>query len=144
MKRFLYIFFLLFTISQLYATPPVSTYYSKASGNWSAAGTWTTSCGSAAAGAVPTAAKDVVICSGYTVTVNGIQACTKITINAGGVLIIDSGGSLTITGDTEVDGTFVMLAGAFSSSKEFKVDATGIGYLTAGTFSLTGGIMRIF
>lgn len=139
MKRFLHISLLFFTFSQLYASPPVSTYYSKASGNWSAAGTWTTSCGSAAAGAVPTASKDVIICSGYTVTVNSVEECTKVTINAGGVLIIDTGGSLTITGDTEVDGNFVMLGGVFNSSKEFKVDAGGVGYITAGTYSLTGG-----
>lgn len=139
MKSFLHCTFVLIVTSQLYAAPPVSTYYSKASGNWSDAATWTTSCGSAAAGAVPTASKDIVICSGYTVTVNSVEACTKITINSGGVLIIDTGGSLTITGDTEVDGTFVMLGGAFSSSQEFKVDASGTGYVTAGTFNLTGG-----
>lgn len=135
MKRLLLIFLILFTTSQLFAAPPVITYYSKASGAWNDASTWTTSCGSAAAGAIPTAANYVVICSGYTVTVTTAVACARITVNAGGTLQCNTGGAITVTDAVIVNGTYSMSGGTFSTSQDF--DINGIFNLSGGTFSTT-------
>lgn len=103
-----------------------TTYYSRVSGNWSLASTWSTvACGGAASAVRPGAADDVVICAGHTVTMNtdGAQ-CNSLTISgtatwsaarttnvgAGGLLM--NGGTITgsSTGFLNVAGAFTTLA----------------------------------
>jgi len=78
---------------------PRVTCTSLGSGNWSSAGTW--SCGF-----VPTAADDVFIASGHTVTIDTAAVANNVTVNAGGILQYDAatarslvvGTNLVVTG----------------------------------------------
>jgi hypothetical protein len=66
-----------------------ATFYSRGTGNWNVAATWSTvGCGGVAATTTPTASDDVVICAGHTVTTNFTSKTTisNLTINATGVL----------------------------------------------------------
>lgn len=161
MKNFCCICFAIIISSQVFAGPPPTTFYSKASGNWSNAATWGTSCG-AGAGSVPNAGKTAVICSGYTVTVNANITCATIWVNAGGTLIIDggnntvttltnvdgtiifNGGTYTTTGFTDIDGTFIMHGGTFNTDDDFEIDATATGTMDGGEINLTGGVVDEF
>lgn len=86
----------------------VNTFYSKANTNWDVNTTWTNvGCGGgASAAAPPTAADNVVICSGNSVTIpNGATgSCSNVRVNNGGTLSVNRG-SLTVTETVQVDGT---------------------------------------
>jgi len=78
-KTIALVFLLLLVIPKVYST----TYYSRATGNWTTAATWSTaSCGGAAAVTTPTSTDIVYICSGHTVTMSGnAGACQQLFIN---------------------------------------------------------------
>jgi len=51
------------------------TYYSRGSGNWATASTWSTvACGGTASVSVPGSTDHVIICTGHIITVNGNPA----------------------------------------------------------------------
>jgi hypothetical protein len=81
-----------------------ATYYSRASGNFNTATTWSTAgCGGIAAATVPGAADSAVICNGYTVSVTANAPVKSVTILSGGILQTGTTGggankTLTLTG----------------------------------------------
>ncbi len=84
------------------------TYFSKATGNWNAAGTWTTSPTHTGANAGPPVAGDaVVIGNGHTVnTNNGNRACLDLAIIGSGVLdFTNNNNTVTVSGNFSMDGT---------------------------------------
>jgi uncharacterized repeat protein (TIGR02543 family) len=88
--------------AQAIAPPPrqvAAPITSIASGNWGSTTTWST-------GAVPTAADDVTIADGHTVTLNvTAAACNRLTVGQGtsGVLVYDTTArTLTVSGDVLV------------------------------------------
>lgn len=135
-SAFLILFFLFISTSFS------ATYYSKVTGNWNSSSTWTTgSCGSATAGAVPTASDNVVICSGYTVTLNADKSCTAITINSGGVLVCAGSYTLTASGTISVTGIYNMSAGTINSSGAFNVASGGVFNFSGGTLNSAGNLV---
>ena len=76
--------------------------FARSGGNWSAI-TWSaTSCIAGTGAALPTAADDVTICNGITVTVNISPTVLSISIPSGGTLTtlqITSAQTLTVTGN---------------------------------------------
>jgi len=82
-----------------------TTYYSRTSGNWNVAGTWSTSaCGGAAAASSPGVADYSVICSGHTVTLNGNATVYDFIVNTNGTLD-NTGSVMTVTGDLLLNGS---------------------------------------
>lgn len=104
-----------------------TTYYSRANTSWNTAATWSTAgCGGVASVTIPSAADDVIICSGYSVIINGTANCQSltidgtanwtssvtlnagtggITINPGGNISGTSAGVLTTTGGLIINST---------------------------------------
>jgi MSHA biogenesis protein MshQ len=76
------------------------TFFSRASNDWSNPATWSlTACGGAASPVIPTAAANVTICLGHTVTVDTASAANSVTFQAGNTAINlthDVGQSLTV------------------------------------------------
>lgn len=74
-------FFLLFFLFSFLGKS--ATYYSRINGNWNTASTWSlVSCSGIASASIPTAADNVIICTGRTVTMNGSPAnCLSLTIS---------------------------------------------------------------
>jgi Secretion system C-terminal sorting domain len=134
-KVYLFFNYTLFVGLLLFNSPCYSTtYYSKASGNWNSLSTWGTSCGSGT-GAVPAANDSVIICNGYTISVTANHSITAITVKSGGTLICANTDTLTVTGVTNISGTFNMSAGAFNTSRSFTVN--GVVNVTGGSINLT-------
>src|SRR2546426_1183169 len=96
-----------------------NTYYAKANGNWNSAATWGTACGSGT-GAVPTATDNIVICSPYTVTVNGSFFIAGVTVS-GGTLNFSGAYTLSVGGNATFSGGIV----SGSGTNIFSVIATG-------------------
>lgn len=117
-----------------------ATYYSKASGNWGTSSTWGTGCGSGG-NQTPAAGDNVVVCSGYTVTVSADKSCTAITINSGGVLVCAGSYTLTVSGTTSVSGIFNMSAGTFNSAGAFNVATGGVFNFSGGTLNSAGNLV---
>jgi hypothetical protein len=112
-------------------------------GNWSTAAIWSPS-------GVPAAGDDVVITSGVTVTVDGVDTCRNLNIgtnsNGGGsVKIITNGNSLRCTGDLQINpnsktGTYLLDAGpgAINVAGTFSTwGTTGTNKLQVGSGSMT-------
>lgn len=118
-----YLFFIFSFI--LFNRGVAATYYSKATGNWGNAATWGTACGTGT-GAVPTAADDVIICTGHTITmnVNGAQ-CNSITL-AGGTMSWSNARTTTT-------GTFTLQGGTITGSQTGILNVTGNMNATSGT-----------
>lgn len=105
----------------------VPTWDGSTSTDWNVASNWSTN-------AVPTSADDVVIPSAPSnqphVTLNPgtPAACGNLTVESGATLTIDAGKALTVSGDTDNDGTIIV-----------KADATGIGsFIDNGTITGSG------
>lgn len=113
------------------------TYYSRASGNWTTASTWSTvGCGGAAAATTPTSADDVVICAGHTVTTNFGANTTilNLTVNATGVL--------TMSNTRQLLCRSVVLNGTINGASSGQVRMAGVAGSTlsgTGTVACTGG-----
>lgn len=86
------------------------TFYSRASGNWNDALTWSSfGCGGAASSISPGMNDNVVICSGNSVTINAASSCGNITIN---------NGSLVCSNTFSVTGNFTLNSGTFNSGSQ--------------------------
>lgn len=131
-----------------------TTYYSRANTAWGTASTWSTAgCGGAAAVSAPTATDDVIICSGYTVTINAASNCRSLTIdgtgnwtsivttNVGtGGLTVNPGGNITgtVAAVITTTGGFVLNAALTSTTITIRT------ITTAGqTISGTGTLARL-
>lgn len=134
-SAYIVIFFLFFASASYSAT-----YYSKASGNWGTSSTWGTSCGGGG-NQTPAAGDNVVICSGYTVTLNASKSITAITVNSGGVLVCAGSYTLTVSGATAVSGIFNMSAGACNSAGAFTVASGGVFNFSGGTLNSAGNLV---
>ncbi|HXF17908.1 MAG TPA: hypothetical protein VN496_12945, partial [Burkholderiales bacterium] len=100
---------LLITACLLASNAQAAARFARSSGNWSTL-TWSaTSCAAGTGAALPTAADDVTICNGFTVTVNVSPTVQSISIPSGATLTtlqITSAQTLTVTGNlTAVAGT---------------------------------------
>ena len=89
---------------------PSNNRFAVATGNWNATMTWSTSnCAGAAGGAVPVNGDNVVVCSGFTVTLNANSASLNgLTIESTGILRIGNDAvarTLTVTGGISNAGT---------------------------------------
>lgn len=133
-SAFLVVFFLFFFSSYS------ATYYSKATGNWGTSSTWGTGCGSGG-NQTPAAGDNVVICSGYTVTVSADKSITAITINSGGALVCTGSYTLTVSGATSISGIFNMSAGTFNSAGAFNVASGGVYNFSGGTLNSAGNLV---
>lgn len=98
-KRLLTLFFFVFSISSIYSI----TLYSRTSTGFYTPGTWSTvSCSGAFSPLIPSAADNIIICAGHTVTCNtAIEIgpggnCASLTIQNGGTLNMEPSGTLTV------------------------------------------------
>ncbi len=93
------------------ATNPPVNKISSGSGNWNTAGTWTPS-------GVPTAADNVTIANGHTVSINATGVCNSLTIGQGasGVLQYTGGAARTLTVNSDITinngGSFIVNTGS--------------------------------
>lgn len=133
-SAFLVVFFLFTTLSYS------ATYYSKASGNWGTSSTWGTSCGGGS-DKTPAAGDNVVICSGYTVTVSADKSITAITINSGGVLVCAGSYTLTVSGAISVSGIYNMSAGTFNATSAITIASGGVFNFSGGTLNSGGNLV---
>lgn len=129
------------------ALRPATTFYSRATANWSATTTWSAAgCGGSSAAQVPPAGVDVVICDGNTVTLDTNSAnIASLTIQSTGVLDMGSttARTLTVAGNVDNDGTLryntnethiINIGGAFNNNGTFTSAAVG----SAKTLTVTG------
>lgn len=112
--------------------PLSPTIVSIASGPWNVGATWE-------GGVVPTAANNVMIASGHTVTVAGTNICNGLTILSGGTLTAATG-NLNIGGSVMVDGTMNVSG---SNVAVVSVASNGITVSSAGVFSLSSGTITL-
>jgi hypothetical protein len=102
-------------------------------GVWSDAANWS-------AGRVPGATDNVLInsVSGGLIFMNGTDQVASLTQIGSGTLTVTEGGSLTVAGQTDLEGTLVVLTGCTFNAD----DATTIGslLLTGGTLGGTGAV----
>jgi gliding motility-associated-like protein len=128
-KTYFFIIALLFSVSTVFAQTPASgDYVATASMEWNSSN-WSISNGaggySSTGVAAPTAAKNVFILSGATVTVVTTAAvCNNLTVNTGGIL--NPTAAITVSGITEMDGTLTMGAGAYTATGVLNVLGTWV------------------
>lgn len=131
-----------------------TTYYSKVTGSWNTAGTWSKiGCGGTASLTIPGAGDDVIICAGNIVTMNGNPgSCLSLTVkgtanwttaglitNVGvGGLILDGAGIITgsATGVLNVAGGFTVPATANVTIARLTITVTGSSSIS-GTINIT-------
>ncbi len=104
-----------------------ATFYSRASGDFALASTWSASaCGGAASAVVPGAADSVVICNGFNISVVSNLSVRSVTVLSGGTL--DNGPasgntsrSITVTGALTIQNgaTLIQRSSALASSTLF-------------------------
>ena len=134
-----------------------ATFYTRATGNWSNANTWSIiSCGGAAAAGIPGIGDDVIICNDYIITVDGTFSCATLTINSGNrtsAVIIPLTRSLTVTGATIITSNsnnrykYVQVNGNFSTTS-LTTNSNGSTRdafleIVEGTATITGDITMI-
>ena len=121
------------TVSSSVAAPTIT---SAGTGNWSAGGTWV-------GGVVPTAADNVVIALGHTVTFDAAanrNSGTTTTVNAGGTLLATA--AYTNNGTTTINGTFQVNGGGYASGTAFVYAATGSALImnhNSGLYGISAG-----
>lgn len=88
-----------------YLSGNVPSVFSRESGNWNVADTWSTdSCGGAEASEAPGNDADVIICNDDEVTVNtDVTNTNSVTIQDGGTLLVDDDGKLDIEGSLHLE-----------------------------------------
>ncbi|HEY4111943.1 beta strand repeat-containing protein [Puia sp.] len=103
-------------------------------GNWNSTNTWS-------ANRVPTAADNITVPNGFTVTVNTAAVCASLTINSGGRISISSNRSLSIAGSLSNAGTLSAVANTtltFNSAANATITGGGT-YSIAGTVVMNMG-----
>ncbi len=124
-----------------------ATFYSRGTGNWSVAATWSqVACGGAASATIPAAGDNVIICAGNVVTQDVSASCNWMEIY--GTLTINATFTLTITGcdggningeNFTIDGGS---PGTVTNNGTILFDQGACGgtpfYSNSGTFSNTG------
>lgn len=137
MSRLLYIILLISLCFQVEG----ATYYSRLSGNWGTASTWSTvNYGGVAASGTPSASDTVKVGNTYTVTVNTAAVCTQLDIGQGVSGIVQfsnaSNYSITVSGNVTVNagGSFIY------SSNSTKTHTLSIG----GNFTNNGTVNIYF
>ncbi len=109
-------------------------YYSRASGNWNTAATWSFSSGGTAATTFPTANDIVVIEGGFSVTVTSNAACKTLSfasVGANNTLTINSGITFSVSGNIDL---------AKPSNPNTNSIAVGAGTLNAGSITFTNAV----
>jgi hypothetical protein len=131
------------------------TYYSRATGNWNDAATWSTvdHSSSTNSGTFPVAGDEVVIGGGFTVTVTGTQSASTVSFSQAAaltnVLTIAGTNSLTLTGAVTIprnsnSNTLAVGAGSMSAATLSFTNGTGAGVhqltLSSGTVTIAGDV----
>lgn len=125
--RFVFAFSFLLTALNTRA----ATYYSRASGTFNTAGTWSLNASGSPANGTPISNSDIfIIQSGHTVTVGASRTIARLTVNAGGTLAFNTY-TLTISGDCLNNGTMQGTTGQITVN-------TGL-FTNNGTFTYTSG-----
>lgn len=125
-----------------------ATVTSNQSGNWNTGSTWV-------GGAVPLAGDDVVIANGHTVTMDISPTALSLNINSGGTLDAN-GNTLTVTGNTTIDGNLddltggstIQVAGNFTINSSGSWDQSGslislVFNGSAGTQTISGSYSTV-
>ncbi|MBL4735453.1 MAG: hypothetical protein JKY18_08960 [Flavobacteriales bacterium] len=108
-----------------------TTYYSRATGNWDVAATWSTvSCNGAVATSFPGASDHVVICATHTVLNTGAGAIVDLTVNANSTFDMD-GSNFVVTGDVLINGQ--VINGGRLRLDGVNTDIDGLGSTDAST-----------
>ena len=115
-----------------------ATYYSRATGNWTANTTWSLTSGGVAVGAgvYPVAGDAVFIEGGFTVTVDATSACTSIQFGHTGATA--SAGSLTFSNSSTLTVSGAVLVGNNVSGSSGTITFTSGSTLIAGSLRLGG------
>ncbi|MDF2436994.1 MAG: hypothetical protein K0Q95_1370 [Bacteroidota bacterium] len=122
-----------------------ATFYSRSNGSWNTASTWSTSaCGNSATTLIPGASDDVIICAGYTITMNGNPAnCNKLTLSgtadwtSGFVINIGAGGFIMNAGSS-ITGSGGPNSGSINVAGNFTVNTGGTSTLQRGSLIVNG------
>jgi hypothetical protein len=109
---------LAFTVSIV--TTNAATITSNAvTGNWSTKSSWV-------GNVVPGNTDDVIIANGANITMQGSTTMNSLTINSGGILTDNGSGTITITGDLIVNGTFAGSSLMVLSGTAKNIDGSGV------------------
>jgi autotransporter-associated beta strand protein len=121
-RGFLLLLFMFFIVYSAGAVTKTST----GTGLWNTAATWSPS-------GVPAAGDEVIIASGHTVTldVNTVNNLLSLTVN--------SGGTLSITGNRNIFATTFTIAGTFNYTGSGSINSTTININTGATFNSING-----
>lgn len=137
---FLLISWFLFSINSFSAT-----YYTRANTNWNTPSTWSTvACGGAASATIPGAADNVIICAGYSVTMNGNPAnCLSLTISgtadwASGFIINVGLGGVVMNPGSSITGSGGPNSGTIIDAGNFTVNAGGTSTIQRGSITVSG------
>jgi len=121
-----------------------TTYYSKATGNWNAPATWSTSIGGPASAVVPGAGDDVSIMTGMTVNLTTNQSITNVTINGGTLNLNTATRTLTVSGNFTMTNTSAITGGGtdriINVSGNFNVNAPASATINNIYLNVTGTI----
>ena len=117
-----------------------TTYYSRTTGNFGTASTWSTvACNGTAAGSSPSSTDNIVICSGHTVALTSNSAVNNLTINSGGILD-HKNRTLTVSGNYVNNGSEVMTNGNPSLALTgLGTTIDGLGTITVKMITISGG-----
>ena len=130
-----------------------NTYYSRTTGNWDAAGSWSTvACGNATnTGTFPVAGDVVIICSTHTINMNTNSACASVTLQGSGILNFGTNNkTLTVSGNFAMSSTSAIngngagktlaISGTFSVASGSNVNIDGITMTVAGVSTIDGQV----
>jgi hypothetical protein len=137
--------FLVFFLTLIAFSSKAATFYSRTSGNWTNASTWSTvSCGGAAAATIPGALDNVIICAGHTITMNGNPAnCLSLTMSGtaswstGRTINIGTGG-LTMNPGSDITGLGGPNIGTLNVAGDFTVNTGGTSSFHRGNLTVAG------
>ncbi|MGZ4060345.1 MAG: hypothetical protein ACXVPU_15020, partial [Bacteroidia bacterium] len=126
-----------------------ATFYSRISGNWNTASTWSTvSCSGAVSASIPGAGDDVIICAGKTITMNGNPAnCLSLNIsgtaNWTSTFTTNVGaGGLTLNSSAVLSGSAVGVLNVSGALTQVSGTSTigGITITVTGTTTISGSL----
>ncbi|MEM0576554.1 T9SS sorting signal type C domain-containing protein [Flavobacterium polysaccharolyticum] len=118
-----------------------TTYYSRATGNWNSAGTWSTVsfASSTNAGTFPVAGDIVNIGGGFTITLTANASCASVTFPASALASTLAIGTNTLT----VSGAVVMQAGTAAATRSISI-GNSPGTLNAESITIAGANTATF